>query len=402
MSSTDETQENPLTIVWKNNDSKLLSFDSGESSMHSRSLGSDINGDEAVDDDDDDALDFDDNVFNDDFVDEDNEESDDVNNEKEFEVEMEADDYNDNVVNEKQESSAQVVNSTTGVSLHMMRRARSSPIPIRKNQSRNRRQTYSLSEMSTDSGHAFTPLTTTTITPSLSAPYDSGINCLVGHPPYDCGCKRRHFFGGVNSAPHMTTQQSDVSAAQDSETLPTVPSIILQSSALDVVMSGSSQDSLSSTTEEPPPIGAHRRSRHESTVGGVVSVDHSKPLPDVVVNVDIVEVRLRSSVTSSGGHHHSLARRAVSVSLPIDTDTIRSVGMGLRQISEEFETTATSSTTMLSGSAPGSQGIVANVLASLSLPSRLLSYRFRSHHIRRHNGLNGRPRSLSTNDAQED
>ena len=51
----------------------------------------------------------------------------------------------------------------------------------------------------------------------------------------------------------------------------------------------------------------------------------SLPLPDVV------NVRVRSA------NGHNQARRAASVSLPIDAETIRSVGISLRRISEEFE-----------------------------------------------------------------
>lgn len=60
-----------------------------------------------------------------------------------------------------------------------------------------------------------------------------------------------------------------------------------------------------------------------------------QPLPDVVN----VEVRMRSV------NGHIQARRAVSVSLPIDAEMIRSVGMSLRRISEEFEI-STSRTTV--------------------------------------------------------
>jgi len=58
------------------------------------------------------------------------------------------------------------------------------------------------------------------------------------------------------------------------------------------------------------------------------SANNNQPLPDVV-NVEPTRMRL------ANGHSH--ARRAVSVSLPIDVEIIRSVGMSLRRISEEFE-----------------------------------------------------------------
>ncbi|XP_054153566.1 uncharacterized protein LOC128952235 [Oppia nitens] len=209
LSTNDETQENQLRIVWKNN-SKLLSFDSGyESSLNSQSIGSDINDDDVYEDEE--ALDFDHNNFDDAFDDE----ITDVNT------------IEDN--SNRCQQSTHVVNTTSSHVVSPMR-AQSSPIPIPQNPYRRYRKRSTnrpKSRLSVDSGFDITPLSST-ITPSICV-IDS-VDYRIGHPPYDCGCIRgyyqqRHLIvdnTDANNSPHMPTLQSgnsSVSPASQSSSL---------------------------------------------------------------------------------------------------------------------------------------------------------------------------------------
>ena len=151
LSQTEETNESQLFVVWKS-DSKLLSFDSGyESSPNTRS-----------------EPEFDDN----------------------FDAFEESDDYS----NVNQENRYQEVESSQTTTI-LQSRVQSSPIPIpnRLNSRDNRRTIHHFSKNSfsseSHSSHSFGSST-------LSLQSIDSVHCLIGHPPYDCGCIRgyRHPF----------------------------------------------------------------------------------------------------------------------------------------------------------------------------------------------------------------
>ncbi len=80
---------------------------------------------------------------------------------------------------------------------------------------------------------------------------------------------------------------------------------------------------------------ANNESQNHEQENGNENVD-SRQLPDVVqVQHNNNTVRLRNHHNQIGnGHAHE--RRSASICLPIDQDTVRSIGLGLRRISEEF------------------------------------------------------------------
>ncbi|CAG2161630.1 unnamed protein product [Oppiella nova] len=164
LSSTNETQESQLLIIWKH-ESNLLSFDSGYQSSISHSLN--------------DVTEEFDNHFND------------------FE---ELEDYSHvNEENRYQESSQQVTHV-----LHS--RVQSSPIPIPQT-SRHHKSSinHSSSSLSSHSDHSFT-------SSEQSLHSIDSVHCLIGHPPYDCGCIRgyRYPFMATN-----VTQQTQSSLQTD-------------------------------------------------------------------------------------------------------------------------------------------------------------------------------------------
>ena len=147
LSRTEESNQNRLFVVWKSH-SKLLSFDSGyESSLNSHS-----------------EPEFDNN----------------------FDAFEESEDYSN--VNQENQYSEVESTQTTSFLHSRVQRVQSSPIPIPNNsRNRNRAINHSKSSLSTHSNHSFTSST-------LSLQSIDSVHCLIGHPPYDCGCIRGHRY----------------------------------------------------------------------------------------------------------------------------------------------------------------------------------------------------------------
>lgn len=155
--SREETNDNKLYVVWKRN-SKLLSFDSGyESSPNSQS-----------------SLEFDTN----------------------FDAFAESENYS-NVNEENRIGEEEPTETTSFLESTSSQRAQSSPIPIprrNKNYGNHNRTKSSLAA----SPHSQQSLRASSLS-SLES-IDS-VHCLIGHPPYDCGCVRRYRYPFV--APNL-------------------------------------------------------------------------------------------------------------------------------------------------------------------------------------------------------
>ena len=143
LSRTQDSNQNQLFVVWKSH-SKLLSFDSGyESSLNSRS-------------------------------------------EPDFDNNFDAFEESENYSNVNEENQYPEVESTQTTSF-LQTRVQSSPIPIPPNSRNKSAINHSKSSLSTHSNDSFRSST-------LSLQSNDSVHCLIGHPPYDCGCIRGYRY----------------------------------------------------------------------------------------------------------------------------------------------------------------------------------------------------------------
>ena len=152
--SREETNDNQLFVVWKRN-SKLLSFDSGyESLPNSQS-----------------TLEFDAN----------------------FDAFAESDDYSN--VNEENRNAEEESSEATFLETSRQR-VQSSPIPIPRRNKNYGNHDDSKSSLASHRSDEWFRASTLSSLESISS-----VHCLIGHPPYDCGCVRGYRYPFV--APNL-------------------------------------------------------------------------------------------------------------------------------------------------------------------------------------------------------